>query len=89
VYKDLTNDNIENIKADAKKAVADIGNKISHVEADASADVEKLRANFGHNEVGKKAAYAKADIKADVQKAKADIDKRAAHLKADAEKKKA
>ena len=83
----MTNEDIENIKADAKKVVADIGNKLAHAEADVTADVEKLKASLGDSEVGKKVAYAKADIKADAQKAKADIEKKAAHLKADAEKK--
>jgi len=46
---------------------------MSHAKADANADVEKLKAKFGHDdELGKKAAYAKADIKADAEKARAD-----------------
>jgi hypothetical protein len=38
-----------------------------------------VKAKFGHDdELGKKAAYAKADIKADAEKAKADIGKKMA-----------
>jgi len=78
------------MKADAKKLVSDLGNIMSHAKADATADVEKIKAKFGHDdEVGKKAAYAKADIKADVAKAKADVQNKLAHEKADAEKAKA
>ena len=61
----MLNENVENIKADAKNAVSDIGNIMSHAKADAKADVEKVKAKFGHgDELDKKAAYAKADIKA-------------------------
>jgi hypothetical protein len=83
----MTNENLETMKADAKKVVSDLENIMSHVKADAKADVGKVKARFGHdNEVGKKAAYAKADIKADAEKAKADVENRMAHAKADAEK---
>jgi hypothetical protein len=83
----MTTENVETMKADAKKAVADIGNIMSHAKADAKADVEKVKAKFGHDdEVGKKAAYAMADIKADAEKAKADVENKMAHAKADAEK---
>jgi hypothetical protein len=86
----MTNENVEKAKADAKKAMSDIGNKMAHAKADVEADVEKAKAKFGHDdELGKKAAYAKADIKADAQKAKADVDNKMAHAKADAEKAKA
>jgi hypothetical protein len=86
----MTNDNVETMKADAKKVVSDLGNIMSHATADAKADVEKIKAKFGHDdEIGKKAAYAKADIKADAKKAKADVDNKLAHEKADAEKAKA
>jgi hypothetical protein len=86
----MTNENRETMKADAKKAMSDLGNIISHAKADATADAEKMKAKFGHDdEVGKKAAYAKADIKADAQKAKADVENKLAHEKADAEKTKA
>ena len=86
----MTNETIEKAKADTKKGMADIGNKMAHAKADANADVEKVKANFGHDdEAGKKAAYAKADIKADAEKAKADVENKLAHAKADAEKAKA
>ena len=81
----MTNETAETVKADAKKAVSDLGNIMSHVKADARADVEKTKARFGHDdEAGKKAAYAKADIKADVGKAKADVVNKLTHEKADA-----
>ena len=52
--------------------------------------MRRLRLKIGHDdEVGKKAAYAKADIKADASKAKADVENKLAHEKADAEKTKA
>ncbi|HUS75818.1 MAG TPA: hypothetical protein VMY43_07395 [Methanothrix sp.] len=86
----MTNENIEKAKADTKKAMSEIGNKMAHAKADLNADVEKIKANFGHDdELGKKAAYAKADIKADAEKAKADVENKMAHAKADAEKAKA
>jgi hypothetical protein len=81
----MINENVETMKADAKKAVSDLGNIMSHATADARADVEKTKARFGHDdEAGKKAAYAKADIKADAEKAKADVANKLAHEKADA-----
>jgi hypothetical protein len=88
-FKKMTDENVETMKADAKKAVSDLGNKMSHVKADATADVEKVKAKFGHDdEVGKKATYAKADIKADAAKAKADVENKLAHEKADSERRK-
>jgi len=85
----MANDRAEKAKADTKKAMSDIGNKMAHAKADVNADVEKIKANFGHGGVEKKAAYAKADIKADAKKAKADVENKMAHAKADAEKAKA
>jgi F0F1-type ATP synthase membrane subunit b/b' len=86
----MINENVENMKADAKNAVSDIGNIMSHAKADAKADVEKVKAKFGHGDkLEKKAAYAKADIKANASKAKADVKNRITHLEADAEKTKA
>ena len=86
----MFNKNAENMKADAKNAVSDIGNIMSHAKADAKADVEKVKAKFGQgDELEKKAAYAKADIKADASKAKADVGNKMVHAKADAEKAKA
>ena len=82
----MLNENVENMKADAKNDVSDIGNIMSH----AKADVEKVKAKFGHGDkLEKKAAYAKADIKANASKAKADVKNRITHLEADAEKTKA
>jgi hypothetical protein len=80
---------IEKAKADTKKAMSDIENKMAHAKADVNADVEKIKANFEHNEAEKKVAYAKADIKADAKKAKADVENKMTHAKADAEKAKA
>ena len=77
---------IEKAKADTKKAMSDIENKMAHAKADVNADVEKIKANFEHNEAEKKVAYAKADIKADAKKAKADVENKITHAKADAEK---
>jgi F0F1-type ATP synthase membrane subunit b/b' len=86
----MLNENAENMKADTKNAVSDIGNIMSHAKADAKADVDKVKAKFGHgDELEKKAAYAKADIKADAAKAKADVGNKMVHAKADAEKAKA
>ena len=73
-----------------RRLVSDLENIVSHAKAEVEADVEKVKAKFGHDdELGKKAAYAKADIKADAEKAKADLDNKLAHAKADAEKAKA
>jgi len=86
----MTNENIEKAKADTKKVMSDLGNKLSHAKADVKADIEKAKAKFGpDDELGKKAAYAKADIKANAEKAKADVENVLAHAKADAEKGKA
>ncbi len=86
----MTNETVEKAKADTRKAVADIGNKMAHAKADAKADVEKVKAKFGHDdELGKKAAYAKADITSGAEKAKADVENKLKHAKVDAEKAKA
>jgi hypothetical protein len=83
----MANKNVETMKADAKKAFSDLENIVSHAKAEVEADVEKMKAKFGDDdEIGKKAAYAKADIKADAEKAKADLDNKLAHERADAEK---
>lgn len=81
----MINENVEKAKADAKRGMADIGNKMAHAKADIKADVEKVKANFRHDEARKKAAYAKADIKANAEKAKADVENKLAHAKANAE----
>jgi len=47
--------------------------------------VEKIKANFEHNEAEKKVAYVKAEIKADAKKATDDIENKMVHAKADAE----
>ena len=49
----MTNETVEKAKADTKKAVADIGNKMAHAKADVNADVEKIKANFGKSDVEK------------------------------------
>ena len=86
----MANETVEKAKADVKKGIAEVEKAGAYVKADAKADVEKVKAKFGHDdEVGKKAAYAKADIKADAAKAKADVENKLAHEKADAEKAKA
>ncbi|MCX6678088.1 MAG: hypothetical protein NTU95_09110 [Methanothrix sp.] len=85
----MANDRIEAAKADTKKAMSDIGNKMAHAKADLNADVEKIKANFGQDVAEKKVAYAKADIRAGALKAKADVENKLAHAKADAEKAKA
>jgi hypothetical protein len=86
----MANENVETMKANAKKAVYDLENIVSHAKAEVVADVEKVKAKLGHDdELGKKAAYAKADIKADAQKAKADLDNKLDHEKADAQMAKA
>ncbi|MCX6673937.1 MAG: hypothetical protein NTY37_09185 [Methanothrix sp.] len=58
--------------------MSDIGNKMAHAKADLNADVEKIKANFGHDGAEKKVAYEKADIRADAERAKADIGKKMA-----------
>ena len=85
----MTYNQIEKAKADTKKAMSDIGNKMAHAKADVNADVEKVKANFGHGGAEKKAAYAKADIKAVAEKAKSNVENRLSHAKVDAEKAKA
>ena len=80
----MTNETVEKAKADAKKGIADIGNKMAHVKAEVNEDVEKIKANLEHSGVEKKVAYAQADIKSDAEKAKADVENKMAHAKADA-----
>ena len=63
----MANETVEKAKADAKKGMADIENKMAHAKADAKADVEKVKAD-----VDNKVAHAKADA----GKAKADIGKK-------------
>ena len=85
----MTDDRVEKAKADTKKAMSDVGNKMAHAKADVNADVEKIKANFGHNEAEKKIAYVKADINAAAEKGMADVENKMAHAKADLEKTKA
>jgi hypothetical protein len=82
----MINENVEMAMADAKKGMADIGNKMAHAKADSKADVEKVKANFEHSVAEKKVAYEKADIKANAEKAKSNVKNRIAHAKVDAEK---
>jgi hypothetical protein len=58
---------------------------MAYANADVNADVEKIKANFEHNEAEKKVAY----VKADAEKARADVDNKTANAKADLEKAKA
>ena len=58
---------VEKAKADAKKAVADIGNKLAHAKADVKADAAKATADIENK---------MAHTKADAEKAKADIEKK-------------
>lgn len=81
----MSNNIAEKAKADTQKAMSDVGNKIAHAKADVNADMDKIKANFGHDGVGKDAAYVKADIKAGAAKAKADVDNKVARARADFE----
>jgi len=85
----MADDSVEKVKADSKKAVADIGKGVAYAKADVNANVDKIKANIEHDEAGEKVAYAKADLKADAAKGKADIENTMAHAKADGEKAKA
>lgn len=85
----MTYNQIGKAKADTKKAMSDIENKMAHVRADVNADVEKIKANFGHGGAEKKVAYAKADLKAATEKAKSDVENKLSHAKVDAQKAKA
>lgn len=82
----MSSDRVETAKADTKKVVADIENKVAHAKADVNADVQKIKANFEHDGSEKRVAYAKADIKANAEKAKADVENKVAYAKADAER---
>ena len=64
----MLNENAENMKADAKNAVSDIGNIMSHAKADVKADI-KADAAKAKADVGNKMVHAKADA----EKAKANI----------------
>jgi hypothetical protein len=83
--KKMTYNQIGKAKADTKKAMSDIENKMAHARADVNADVEKIRANFGHGGAEKKVAYAKADLKAAAVKAKSDVENKLSHAKVDAQ----
>ena len=82
----MTDYRVENAKADTKKVISDLGNKMAHAKADVHADVEKIKANFGNDAAEKQGAYAKADINADAEKVKADVKNIREHAKADMEK---
>ena len=85
----MTFNQIGKAKADTKKAMSDIENKMAHARADVNADVKKIKANFGHGGAEKKVAYAKADLKAATEKAKSDVENKLSHAKVDAQKAKA
>ena len=82
----MTNENIEKAKADVKKGIAGADKAGAYVKADAKADVEKVKANFGKSDVQKDVAYAKADINEAIDKAQADVKNKMAHANADLEK---
>ena len=82
----MTNENLEKAKADVKKGIADAEKAGAYVKADAKADVETVKANFGKSDVEKNVAYAKADINEAIDKAKADVKNKTAHAKDDLEK---
>ena len=69
----MTNETVETAKADVKKGIAEAGKAGAYVKADAKADVEKVKANFGKSDVEKKVAYVKADINAAAEKGMADV----------------
>ncbi len=43
----MINKNVENMKADAKNAVCDMGNMTSHAKTNAKADASKAKADVG------------------------------------------
>jgi hypothetical protein len=52
----MTNETVEKAKADVKKGMAEVGKAATNLKDDVKADVERLKANFGHNaDVEKKA----------------------------------
>jgi len=62
----MLNENVEDMKADTKNAVSDIGNIMSHAKADVKADI---KADAAKADVGNKMVHAKADA----EKVKANI----------------
>ena len=67
----MTNENVETMKADAKKMKADVGNIMSHAKADAKADI-KADASKAKADVENKLAHEKADA----EKTKANLGKK-------------
>ena len=45
----MTNETVEKAKADVKKGIAEVGKAATNLKDDVKADVEMLKANFGHN----------------------------------------
>jgi hypothetical protein len=45
----MTNETVEKAKADVKKGMAEVGKAAASLKDDVKADVEMLKANFGHN----------------------------------------
>ena len=45
----MTNETVEKAKADVKKGMAEVGKAATNLKDDVKADVEMLKANFGHN----------------------------------------
>jgi hypothetical protein len=57
----MTNETVEKAKADVKKGMAEVGKAAANLKDDVKADMERLKANFGHNADMEKKAGAKAD----------------------------
>ena len=54
----MTNETVEKAKADVKKGIADVGKTAANLSDDVRADVEKVKAKFGHNADAEKKADA-------------------------------
>ena len=61
----MTNENIETIKADAKKVMSDLENIMSHAKADPKADVENKMAHAEAD--AEKAKSEKAELKVKIE----------------------
>ena len=63
----MTNENIETIKADAKKVMSDLENIMSHAKADAKADVENKMAHAEADAEKAKSEKAESKVKIEIQ----------------------
>jgi hypothetical protein len=63
VESKMTNENVETLKSDVKKAVSDLENIVSHAKADIKADTEKAKADAKN-----KLAHVKADSSKEISK---------------------